>query len=270
MSAGLAGETAAWFFSLGHLCARVILVVVRAMITSRYRRTAAALLLVIVSGCAATGGYSGGTGTYGAAGGTAPDPRLVQQGRFFSRSGFQACAVGGGGAFLLTTLIEGKVTRNAIIAGVATCGVAMGANYYLDVRRSQYANNEQRLNAYIRDVRNDNARLASLIATTNQVIAESKTAIDHVKAQLAAGQISMAQANRQLAKVDSDRAYLHSTLAKLRYKQQEYQKTAAAERRQGVDTAALDAEIRTMQQQVDQLEYQLVQLNDYRTLSARG
>lgn len=241
------------------------------MITTRQMHAgAAALFLVIVSGCATTGGFSGGTGTSGATGRPPPDPRLVQQGRFFSRSGFQACMVGGGGAFLLTTLIEGNVTKNALIAGVAACGVAMGANYYTDVRRSQYANNEQRLNAYIKDVQEDNARLANLNATTNQVIAESKTAIDRVKAQLAARQISMAQANSQLAKVDSDRAYLQSTLAKLRHKQQEYQKTAATERQQGTNTAALDAEIGKMQQQVDQLEYQLVQLNDYRTISARG
>lgn len=238
------------------------------MITSRKTRAgAAALILALGTGCATTNGAGAGmAGT----GGPAPDPRLVQQGRFFSRSGFQACVVGGGGAFLLTTLIEGKVNQNALIAAVATCGVAMGANYYMDVRRSQYANNEQRLNAYIKDVQADNARIAGMITANNQIVAESKAAIDHVKAQLAAKQISEAEANRQLAKVDVDRRYLQNTLAKMKSKQQEYQKVVAAERQQGNNTAALDAEIARMQKQVDQLEYQLVQLNDYRTISARG
>ena len=240
------------------------------MITSRQMRaSAAALILALGTGCATTGAGDGSM-SGGASSGPAPDPRLVQEGRFFSRSGFQACVVGGGGAFLLTTLIEGKVNRNALIAAVATCGVAMGANYYMDVKRSQYANNEQRLNAYINDVKTDNARITNLITTNNQIIAESKTAIDHVKAQLAAKQITEAEANRQLAKVDSDRRYLQNTLAKMKSKQQEYQKVAATERQQGNDTAALDAEIARMQQQVNQLEYQLVQLSDYRTISARG
>ena len=239
------------------------------MITSRQIRAGvAALILALGTGCATTG--AGGGGMSGASGGPAPDPRLVQQGRFFSRSGFQACMVGGGGAFLLTTLIEGKVNRNALIAAVATCGVAMGANYYMDARRSQYANNEQRLNAYINDVKTDNARITNLITTNNQIIAESKAAIDHVKAQLAARQITEAEANRQLAGLDKNQRYLQDTLAKMKAKQQEYQKVAAAERQQGNNTAALDAEIARMQQQVNQLEYQLVQLNDYRTISARG
>ena len=239
------------------------------MITSRQMRAGvAALILALGTGCATTDG--GGGGMSGTSGGPAPDPRLVQQGRFFSRSGFQACVVGGGGAFLLATLIEGKVNRNALIAAVATCGVAMGANYYMDARRSQYANNEQRLNAYIKDVQEDSARIASLIAANNQIIAESKTAIDRVKAQLASKQITEAEANRQLANVDKNQRYLQDTLAKMKSKQQEYQKVAATERQQGNNTAALDAEIARMQQQVNQLEYQLVQLNDYRTISARG
>lgn len=213
---------------------------------------------------------SSGTSLSGGSGTAAPDPLLAQHAQFFSRSGFQACLVGGGGAAILASLIKGRIDRNAVIAGVATCGVAMGANYYLEARRTQYANNEQRMNSYINDVRNDNNQISSLISDTNQVIEKNKAQVEQIKAQLAAKQITLQEANKQLANLDGNIAFLRKAEASYRNKLQEYQKTAAAERQQGVSDPALDAQIADMKKRIDELELKSVQLSDLRTISAAG
>lgn len=68
----------------------------------------------------------------GGNGGTA-DPRLSagNDAKFFSTSGYQACAVAAGAGVLACALSNsGNKAACAVVAGLAACGVAMGANYY--------------------------------------------------------------------------------------------------------------------------------------------
>ena len=88
--------------------------------------------VALLSGCASTGSSL--------LGGTQADDRLTsgQDAKFFSRSGFQACA-GAAAVGVLACMLSNSSNKAAcaIIAGVAACGVAMGTNYYLDQRRKK-------------------------------------------------------------------------------------------------------------------------------------
>ena len=104
--------------------------------SSRYMMSFMLIAGVLLSGCASTGSNSLGMGA------PAPDSRLTQgtDAQFFSKSGYQACAMGAGAAVLACVLSNPNNKAVCMIAaGVAACGVAMGANYYVDQRRSEYA-----------------------------------------------------------------------------------------------------------------------------------
>lgn len=227
-----------------------------------YRMKWAALGLVLVlTGCQTTGLSSGAN--------QAPvDPRLANSSsaQFFSKSGWQACA-GGALAGVLACQLGNPSQKSQcmIAAGLVGCGVGMGANYYLDNQRSKYANAEDRLDATIADVRKDNQELQMLSDTARTVIADDKRKIKQIKADIAANKVQRDQAQKQIAEIDANTAYLKKSLANVRTKQQEWTKVASVERNSGARTDTLDAEIGKMQKQVAQLESEIDQLYQQRS-----
>ena len=218
-------------------------------------------LALVLTGCQTTG-------TTPAANQAPVDPRLANSSsaQFFSKSGWQACA--GGAVVGMLACQLGNPSKKAqcmVAAGLAGCGVGMGANYYLDNQRSQYANAEDRLDATIADVRKDNQELQMLSDTARSVIADDKRKIEQIKQDIAANKVQSAQAQKQLAEIDANTAYLKKSLADVRSKQQEWTMVAAAERNNGARTDTLDAEIGKMQKQIAQLESEIDQLYQQRS-----
>lgn len=219
-------------------------------------------LALVLTGCQTTG-------TTPAANQAPVDPRLANSSsaQFFSKSGWQACA--GGAVVGMLACQLGNPSKKAqcmVAAGLAGCGVGMGANYYLDNQRSQYANAEDRLDATIADVRKDNQELQMLSDTARSVIADDKRKIEQIKQDIAANKVQSAQAQKQLAEIDANTAYLKKSLADVRSKQQEWaEEVAAAERNNGARTDTLDAEIGKMQKQIAQLESEIDQLYQQRS-----
>lgn len=214
---------------------------------------------LLLAGCQTTG-----TGSSSAA----VDPRLSNSNsaQFFSKSGFQACA-GGALVGILACQLGNPNDKAAcmLAAGIAGCGVGMGANYYLDNQRSKYANAEDALDASIADVRKDNQELQSLSNTARSVMADDKRKIEQIKKDIASNKLQRTSAQKQIAEIDANAAYLKKTLAGARNKQQEWQKVADANRNSGARTDTLDAEINKMQKQVAQLESEIDQLYTQRS-----
>jgi predicted nucleic acid-binding Zn-ribbon protein len=188
------------------------------------------------------------------------DPRLANShgAQFFSKSGFQAC-VGGALVGILGCQLSNSSDKGKcmIIAGLAGCGVGLGANYYLDDKRAKYANIEDRLDAYIADVRKDNVELQGLIEDSRGVIADDRRKIKQISQDIAAKKVKREQAQKQLADIDGNAAYLKNALDNARTKQQEYTKVAEAERNSGASKArldALDGEINKLKQQQEALQ----------------
>jgi len=199
------------------------------------------------------------------------DPRLSNSNsaQFFSKSGWQACA-GGAVVGVLACQLANPESKGECMATAAVlgCGVGMGANYYLDQRRSQYANAEQRLDVAIADVRRDNRELQDLTLTARNVIADDRRSIAMIQRDINAKRVQQNAARQRLAKIDANMAFLRDKLANARAKQQEWRKVAAAERSTAsaarLDT--LNAEINSMQRQISTLEAEIDQL--YRQRSA--
>lgn len=222
-------------------------------------RTLLVWALAVLTGCQTdTGGYYSQT-----------DPRLTNSNsaQFFSTSGMQACALGGGAGALLCVLGDADNKKSCMLAAaVVGCGVGMGANYYMDQRRSQYANTEQRLDATIADVRKDNQQLQQLSQTARNVMADDQRKLAQIQRDMASNRLQAAQARQQLASIDSNAAFLRKTLADTRKRQQQWQQVAESERRNGARVDTLNAEIYSMQRQINQLEAEMEQL--YRQRSA--
>ena len=219
------------------------------------------LALLLLSGCQtnSSAGYYSQT-----------DPRLTNSNsaQFFSQSGLQACALGGGAGALICALSDANnKTACMLTAAVIGCGVGMGANYYLDQRRSQYANTEQRLDATIADVRKDNQQLQQLTQTARNVMADDQRKLAQIQRDMASNRLQLAQARQELAGIDANAAFLRKTLADTQKRQQQWRQVAEAERRNGgARVDSLNAEIYSMQRQINQLESEMEQL--YRQRSA--
>jgi chromosome segregation ATPase len=144
-----------------------------------------------------------------------------------------------------------------MIAGAAGCGVGMGVNHYVQTRRAQYANNEQRLQVMIEDVRRDNQRLERLVGTTRAVVDEDRRRIAAIDDAYRSKEISVAQARSDMRSVLDNRNHLRQTLDALKQKEGDWRQISAYERRTGMNTRALDREIQELRRNISKIEDEL-------------
>jgi septal ring factor EnvC (AmiA/AmiB activator) len=203
------------------------------------------------------------------------DPRLTQgnDAEFFSKSGYQACAVGAGVGILACALSNSNnKTVCVIAAGITACGVAMGANYYLDQRRAEYADTTTRLAKMNSDVEKDTQNVIARTATAQQVINDDQAQIAQIKRDIANKKVDKSRAQAQIARIDSDIARLRKDLANMRVKVTEYSKVANAERAQGAndEIKQVDMNIQRMNQKVLSLQKEVDALYSQRSAITLG
>lgn len=222
------------------------------------RSAMAVALVATLSGCVTTmptGGSGGGVRATSASY-TPAERQLRQESTLFSKSAAQGCLAGAVAGALLGVLIANDRNRGrgAAIGAVGGCAVGVGVNAYVQNKRSQYQNNEARMNAMIADVRADNQKISRLIATTQTVIADDKRKIAQVKANYRDKQLSAAQARAELARVKENRILLGNTITDVKKKKADWVQISSLERRSGTNTARLDSEIGVLKKQVATLE----------------
>ncbi|WP_373777735.1 hypothetical protein [Glaesserella sp.] len=209
---------------------------------------------IVVAGC------QGGSSLFG---GTSADPRLTQDesASFFSSSGVQSCIVGGllgavvGGGTAALSGAEGGTTAAATIGGAAVgCGLAAGANYYYEQKRTQYANKEQRLQAEILDVQASNKAARTLISNAKTVLDQDSKNLANLDKQIKNKTLDQAQAKKQLAQADANIKALNERLANMKEKKEMFMQASTQERREGNNTKQLDAEIASLNKQISSLE----------------
>ena len=223
---------------------------------------------LLMTGCANTGSSMLGEGD-------GADPRLTQgnDAEFFSKSGYQACAVGAGVGILGCALSNSSNKAVcAIAAGITACGVAMGANYYLDQRRAEYADTTTRLAKMNSDVEQDTQKVIARTATAQQVINDDQAQIAQIKKDIANKKVDKSRAQAQIAGIDSDIARLRKDLANMRTKVTEYSKVADAERSQGTsaEIRQIDMNIQRMNQKVVSLQKEVDALYSQRSAITLG
>lgn len=210
---------------------------------------------LILTGCASTGSKE-----------VEADSRLTNgdSAKFFSKSGYQACA-GGALVGVLGCAVSNSSNKAgcAIAAGIVACGVAMGANYYYDDRRSKYSNTTQRLQAMSDDVKTDTQKVAMRTETLQQVINEDEQTLASIKQDIKTKQIDETKAKNEIAQIDENIAVMRKEVANMQTKATEYKKTAALERKDGADAeelAALDEEIKQMNLKIASLNTEVNEL----------
>lgn len=212
---------------------------------------------------------------------TPAEQRQRQQADVYNQTLLEGIGVGClGGAALgagigAATSHKNKGRNTLVDAGIGCLvgGLIGGvAGDYVASKQQQYADKEQQLDSMIADVRTENQRLAGLITTTQQVIADDKVRMDQIDQELASGKITMAQAKQKMAAVDDNRAYLDNTLSKLRERKTTYAEAAkkTAPGASKAKTDAMNAEIATLEKQIAQLEAERNSLVQRRTVSRVG
>lgn len=227
--------------------------------------------LIALSGCAATGSSLLSSNSDG----TAADPRLTQgsEAKFFSRSGYQACAAGAATGLIGCALTNpSNKTQCMIIAGLGACGVAMGTNFYLDQRRSEYANTSERLEAMSADIQEDTRNVIARTETAREVMEEDKARIQRIQTAMVAQQLDQEAAERDLAAIDSNIGILRRELANMRKKAEGYQEVAVAEREEASpeEMASIEQDINVMNQQVLALQQEVDELYNMRSAITLG
>ncbi len=229
-----------------------------------FRALALSMAMVLVTACATTEDQQNLTPA---------EKKMREQASTFNQTMAEGALVGCIAGGILGILASNRHQGNGAAIGCAA-GAAVGgaAGYAVASQQESYANEEERLNAKIDEVKADNQRLAGLIDSSRQVIASDKATIVALDKKLAAGKITADAAKLEIAKVDNNIKYLTQTVANLKKRQEEYQtaRDESAKTAGKTATKAMDAEISTLKTQIATLEKDLDGLMSRRKISRVG
>ncbi|GKW50446.1 hypothetical protein [Halomonas sp. NCCP-2165] len=223
---------------------------------------------LFLTGCASTGSSMLGASS-------SADPRLTQgnDAEFFSKSGLQACAAGAA-VGIAACMLSGSSDRTtcAIVAGIGACGVALGANYYLDQRRSEYASTTERLAVMSQDIQEDTQRVIARTDTARRVMADDRARIQRLEQEIAEQRVDHQAAERELAAIDDNIDILRRDLNNMRRTVSEYEEVAQLERQQAgpTEVARVEQEIEVMNQRVLALQQEVDDLYTMRSAITLG
>lgn len=186
------------------------------------------------------------------------DPTLTKSNsaQFFSKSAWQSCAIGAGVGGVGCLLLGGK--PGACVASAAVgCGVMMGANYYLDSKRAEYANEEMRIDAYIQDVQKNTLEVQAVTQTAKGVLDKNLATLKVLNQQIKNSTVNNKQAQNDLTQIDANIAYLTDKLSRMKEVEKDWVSVSAKERQSGVNVSKLDKEINQLNKQIAGLEKQI-------------
>ncbi len=223
---------------------------------------------LILTGCATTGSQL--------LGGSSADERLTrgEDASFFNRSGLQACAAGAAisiAACMLTN--SSNKAACMVVAGIAACGVALGANYYLDQRRSEFADTNERLQAITGDVQADTQRIMTRTEAAKAVISDDKKAIALLQKNIKSNELDIDKAEQELSQIDSNLKILNNDLKNMNSRLTNFEEVAAKERADGASGRSLqtlDKEISQMRSQIAFLQMEVDVLYNARSAITLG
>lgn len=222
---------------------------------------------LLLTGCASTGSTLLGSNQNA-------DPRLTQgnDARFFSKSGYQACAAGAA-VGVAGCLLSGNQKASCLVAaGLTACGVAMGGNYYLDQRRAEYASTTERLAVMSQDIQADTRKVVARTETARRVMADDRARIERLQQEMAEQRVDQAEAKRELAAIDNNIDILRRDLGNMQNTVAEYEEVAQLERQEASpqEIAGVEQEIEVMNKQVLALQQEVDDLYNMRSAITLG
>jgi septal ring factor EnvC (AmiA/AmiB activator) len=203
---------------------------------------------IVLTGCQASGGASS----------RGVDPTLTKSNsaRFFSKSAWQSCAIGAGVGGLGCLLLGGK-TATCLASAAVGCGVMMGANYYLDTKRAEYADAEMRLDVYIQDIQQNTYEVQAVTETARAVLDKNLATLNTLNKQIASQSVNKTQARNDLNQIDANIAYLKDKLSNMKKVERDWVSISTKERQSGLNVSKLDKQINQLHKQIAMLEKQV-------------
>lgn len=210
---------------------------------------------VFISGCTATGsGFLG----------ESADPRLTtgQNTEHFKRKTLLACATGAS-VGVVGCLLSGTNNQAAcmIIAAIAGCGIGAGTTAYLDSRRAEYSNTNERLQAMTNDVQADTQVLMARTQVFKEVIRDDEIHMRQLKKQLESKKIDAEKAQKELKKIDSNISVMNKEMTDINERINQYQEVSNKERADGASAqsiSTLNTEIEKLKKEKATIENILV------------
>jgi len=199
--------------------------------------------------------FLAGCQTLGMGSSAEADPLLEQDKPTFlvSKSGLQSCAIGAGLGALGALLLGSDATTIAVSAA-AGCGVGAGADYLLDQRRAEFANNEQRMNSYISDIQADNQKLQAYMMNVRQVVDKNKRQLAQIDLDIKTKSGDEKARARELATMRANQASLNETIEGLNERIAMYQDIAFKESTEGVTSARMLNQLTQLERERDDLQ----------------
>lgn len=241
--------------------------------TGRRARVIATALAgsLVLSACATTGGGSAAQCSSPTAQLSAAEQQLCKDAQVFNETVAGGAAVGAVAGILVGALAGAmtgdsrNIAKGAIIGGVAG-GIAGGVDGYITAKAQESGNNRVRMvEAMTRDVDADNKRLKSLVASSNQVLADSRGRLERTTAEYKSGKATLAQLEGERKRLEDNRSLMESSLDTLRKKRDTYQEASA--KMGGKGTAEFDGKIKELNTQIAKLEENVSGMNAALTIS---
>ena len=182
---------------------------------------------------------------------TPAQQQLRERADTFNQTVWEGAAIGAAAAATITffTSNDDDRVRNTVIATVAGGTAGAIAGDYIAGKQEDYADREDVLDSMIVDVRQKNVESEQLIDAMQAVLDEDNRKLESLRAQLDAGEITRADYQGDIARIDADRVEMQvavdsagEQLGTFKSARDLYQKENA-----DVDTAQLNNEIATLQ-----------------------
>ncbi|MWN90446.1 hypothetical protein GQ597_07010 [Gilliamella sp. Pra-s65] len=218
--------------------------------------TLALCLSLVLTGCQGAGGASSRN----------VDPALTKSNsaKFFSKSAWQSCAIGAGLGGIGCMLAGGK-TGVCLASAAVGCGVLMGANYYLDSKRAEYADAETRLDVYIQDIQRNTYEVQAVTETAKAVLDKNLATLKVLDNQIKKDTLNKKQARNDLAQIDANIAYLTDKLQSMKKVENDWISISSQEQQSGVRVSKLDQQINQLHKQIAVLENQITLVTKQRS-----
>ncbi|WP_237399196.1 hypothetical protein [Gilliamella sp. Pas-s27] len=218
--------------------------------------TLALCLSLVLTGCQGAGGASSRN----------VDPALTKSNsaKFFSKSAWQSCAIGAGLGGIGCMLAGGK-TGVCLASAAVGCGVMMGANYYLDSKRAEYADAETRLDVYIQDIQKNTYEVQAVTETAKAVLDKNLATLKVLDNQIKKDTLNKKQARNDLAQIDANIAYLTDKLQSMKKVENDWISISSQEQQSGVRVSKLDQQINQLHKQIAVLENQITLVTKQRS-----
>jgi len=173
-----------------------------------------------------------------------------------------AAAGGGDGAATGAAIGGGAGAAYGTVSGVQTAEA-----------KKQYALQEAQLDCQITAAKEDNAKLAKMVESTQAAVKQTEQQLADLEKAYAAKRLSREQAQKELASVDENTAQIQRSVAAMKKRRDEYQQardntqTAA---NNTLNTAEIDKQIASLNSQIAAAESDLNNLMDRRKVAQVG